>query len=105
MADEVPDEIAALPGSLGEVTLVGPGIALYKFDGTAKIAAGMPEGKTFAGKDETASKHLATFVQNTSTGFDAYSNTARNAGHDYLASDDTAAGGLRSVGTITHQAV
>jgi|SRR4051794_19903270 hypothetical protein len=108
MADEisgVPDEIAGEPGAMGTFTLVGPGVALYKFDGTAKLTAGMPEGQAYAVKDETASRHLATFVQSTALGFDAYSNRALASKHDYLQSDEAAADGMRSIGKITQQFV
>jgi hypothetical protein len=109
MADEnkdgVPDEIAAEPGALGQFTLRGPGVKLYQFDGTAKLAAGMPEGRTYATKDETASKNLANFVQATALGFNAYASSAHRIKDDYLASDEAAAGGLRSIASITHQAV
>jgi hypothetical protein len=108
MADEisgVPDEIAGEPGAMGTFTLVGPGVALYKFDGAAKLTAGMPEGQAYAVKDEAASRQLDTFVRSTANGFDAYHNRATAAKQDYLHSDEQAAGRMRSVGTITQQFV
>jgi hypothetical protein len=106
MADDgIPDEIAGEPGAMGEYKLVGPGVALYKFDGTAKLTAGMPEGQAYAVKDEAASTNLETFVRSTALGFDAYHNRADAAQKDYLHSDEQAAGHLRSVGTITQQFV
>jgi hypothetical protein len=112
MADEtdlelsgVPDEIAGEPGAMGTFILRGPGVELYKFDGTAKLTSGMPEGQAYAVKDESASRRLATFVQSTATGFNSYSSSAETHGRDYLQTDELAANGIRHFGNLTQQFV
>jgi hypothetical protein len=100
------DEIAGQPGVMQSAAMVGPtGSGGYLMDGTAGIVPGMAEAKAFAGKDRTASDNLATFVRATAFGFDGYTNTAKTAGHDYLATDERAAGGIRSIAEVIHQAV
>jgi hypothetical protein len=104
------EEIAGLPGYMTQANIVGPavgptGSAGYLFDGTASLEGGMEEAKAFNAKDKKASESLSTFVHDTAFGFDGYTNTAKSHGHDYLATDDRAAAGIRAIATVTQQRI
>jgi hypothetical protein len=67
----------------------GPG--LLAMDGAADLQPGMAEGKAFVTRDRAATDRLTTFLQDVEIGCNAYTNTAKDSGHDYLASDDASA--------------
>lgn len=94
------DGIDGNPGVMESVDLASPTGGTYKrytVDSTEKIVSEMMEGQAFADVDLQASKDLETFVRAMDRGFEAYTNTAKNAGHDYLASDQAGADALKSI--------
>lgn len=81
------DNIDGVPGRMTATNIQGPAL----FDPVADLMPGMAEGRAFVKKDGPATERLTKFLQDTYIGFQAYTNTARQAGHDYLASDEAAA--------------
>jgi hypothetical protein len=96
MAD---DGIDGNPGVMESVDIAGP-TGTYKqwtVNSIKPIVSDMMEGQAFADVDLQASKDLANFVRDMDRGFEAYTNTAKNAGHDYLASDQAGADALQAI--------
>jgi hypothetical protein len=87
------DEIDGTPGQMSAANMVGPAL----MDPVADLVPGMAEGRAFVAKDGPATERMTKFMQDTNIGFDAYTNTARDAGHDYLASDEAGAARMNDV--------
>lgn len=97
MAD---DSIDGNPGVMESVDLASPTGGTYRqytVKSIEKIVSDMMEGQAFADADFAASEELANFVRDMDRGFEAYTNTAKNAGHDYLASDQAGADALNAI--------
>jgi hypothetical protein len=98
---EPDDEIDGEPGVMSGTAIVGPtGSGGYLVNGGASLAPGMAEGKAFVAKDDPATEHLTRYVADVARGFDSYNRTAHDAGHDYLATDEVAANGMRQIEKI-----
>jgi hypothetical protein len=102
-----PDEgIDGEPGVMSATAIPGPtGSGGYLVNGGANLVPGMEEGKAFVQKDGPATERLTQYVADTARGFDTYTRTAKDAGHDYLQSDEIAANGMREVEKIAQNYV
>ncbi|TDV40074.1 hypothetical protein [Actinophytocola oryzae] len=89
------ERIHGIPGVMEGTDIRGPG--LMAMDAEADLQPGMEEGIAFVAKDRDAMTRLTKFFGDTNIGYDAYTNTARNAGHSYLASDDAASARINDI--------
>lgn len=101
------DGIDGEPGVMQAVDVAGPTgtYKAYEMDSKENLVSRMPEGQAFVTKDGPATERLTQFVFDTARGFEAYTNRAKDAGHDYLGADEGGEAAIKAVEAITRNRV
>src|SRR5262245_6277599 len=95
------DGINGEPGVMAGTQMLGPtGTIGHLTNGAVDLKPGMEEGKAYAKKDSKATDDLMEFVAAAARSFEAYDRTAKDAGHNYEASDHVAADGMQDIEKI-----